>query len=218
MEIQLIRQNKKILLKSGDREVKAKGIHIFEFAKVESDQARVLQAVLDNFQIQRKRLFLEYQGNPPEKLLNDLHAAYSYYKALFLKKFKTREIVKENMTTTVGRSVLCQRLAGINTYSANVNYTALGTDATAPTVSQTQLVAETYRKALSSGTFLNNIAYLETFFTASEVSGAFNEFANFIDGTGSANTGQMFNRFTQAVIKSLVETLNVSSQITINDN
>ncbi len=132
-------------------------------------------------------------------------------------KFKVRESIIENITTTVGRSVLAQRLSGTTTYTGTVNYTALGTSSTAPAVSDTQLGTETYRKALSSGTYSNNIAYLETFFTSTEVTGSFEEYGMFIDGTGSANSGQLFNRFTESNSKSNVETLNVQSHVTLSD-
>jgi hypothetical protein len=84
-------------------------------------------------------------------------------------------------------------------------------------VGNTQLGTEVYRKALSSGTYLNNVAYIETFFTAAEVTGTFEEYGMFIDGTGAANSGQLFNRFTSTNIKSATETMNVQSIVTFND-
>ena len=131
--------------------------------------------------------------------------------------FKKREVVIENVTTTVGRSVLAQRLGGDTTYTGTVNYTALGTDNTAAVVADATLGTETYRKALTSGTDAANVSYLETLFTAAEVNGTFEEYGMFIDGNGSADTGQLFNRFVQSVTKSAIETLNVQSIITFND-
>lgn len=131
--------------------------------------------------------------------------------------FKLREVVIENITTTVGRAVLAQRLGGDTTYTGTVNYTALGSNNTAAVVGDATLGTEVYRKALSSGTDASNISYLETFFTAAETSGTYEEYGMFIDGTGSANTGQLFNRFVSTIVKSVTETLNVQSVITIND-
>lgn len=128
-----------------------------------------------------------------------------------------RQTCVENVTCTVGRSVLMQRLAGITTYSGTVSHGLLGTSATAPTIGDTQLGAETYRKALSDGTFASNVAYLENFYTTTEVNGTFEEYGFVIDGTGTANTGQLFNRFTTTTVKSALESLNVQSTITCND-
>lgn len=186
------------------------GIHTFSFYDVTNQKAKDLENKIVELSLKKpflktakenKKHWIEYNN-----LLEDLE------------RYKSKDsITIKNITTTVGRSVLAQRLGGTTTYTGTVNYTALGTGNTAPTVADSTLETETYRKALSSGTFSNNIAYLETFFTAAEVSGTFEEYGMFIDGTGTADTGQLFNRFTSSVTKSGTETLNVQSVITIND-
>lgn len=193
----------------------AKGVHIFSLCKADNYIAQSLETLIENVRIQRLKA-LE-SGTLTETLSKKLWDQYQYFIKKLHKDFLVNQFVIENITTTVGRAVLAKRLAGINTYSGNVSHTALGTSATAPSVADTQLGTETYRKALSSGTSSNNISYLETFFTAAEVNGTFEEYGNFIDGSGSANSGQLFNRFTQTVAKSNVETLNVQSIITLND-
>lgn len=152
-----------------------------------------------------------------EKAMHGCWEEYKYLIGQLNKGFLKNEIVVENITTTVGRTVSARRLSGSNTYSGNISHTALGTSNTAAVVGDSQLGTETYRKALSSGTFANNIAYIETFFTAAEVNGTFQEYGNFIDGSGTVNSGQLFNRFTQTVVKSVTETLNVQSTVTFND-
>lgn len=150
------------------------------------------------------------------KILRDLWAEYNRLVQELIYRFGSRVVYAENLTTDVGRSALMARLSGTTTYTGTVNYGALGTSSTSPVVGNTTLGAETYRKALSSGTFLSNVAYLENFYTTTEVTGTFQEYGFFIDGTGSANTGQLWNRFTSTVVKSNVETLNVQSTITCN--
>lgn len=152
-----------------------------------------------------------------KKKLQSLWEEYRTFVERLESKFEKRQIVVENITTTVGRSVLAQRLGGDTTYTGTVNYTALGSDNTAPVVGDATLGTEVYRKALSSGTDSSNIAYLETFYTASETTGTYEEYGMFIDGTGSADTGQLFNRFVSSITKSGTETLNVQSIITFND-
>ncbi len=145
-------------------------------------------------------------GNEASELIAELN-----------ERFQKRELLVENITTTIGRAAIASRLAGSSTYTGMVNYTALGTSSTAAAVGDTTLGAEVYRKALSSGTSVSNIAYLETFFTATETSGTYQEYGMFMDGTSVADSGQMVNRFTQALTKSTSETLNVKSVITLND-
>jgi hypothetical protein len=201
-------------LKLGDK-FSAKGLHIFSLCKADHPVAQAIEGFIENVRIRREEFLL--LDTLTEKVSKDLSTEYQYWIKKLHERFLVKQFVVENITTTVGRAVLAKRLAGINTYSGNVSHTALGSSATAPSVADVQLGTEVYRKALSSGTSSNNISYLETFFTAAEVNGTFEEYGNFIDGSGSANSGQLFNRFTQTVAKSNVETLNVQSIITLND-
>jgi len=194
---------------------KAKGTHILELCKCETAEAFGLQELLEGVRMKREAAIKA--GVATRELLKNLYDEYKFYLAMLHKKYKTQELIIENVTTTVGRAVLAQRLGGDTTYTGTVNYTALGDDNTAAAVGDATLGNETYRKAISSGTDSNNIAYLETFFTASEVTGTFEEYGMFIDGTGTADTGQLFNRFTSSITKSGTETLNVQSIITFND-
>lgn len=197
--------------------VKAKGIHILTICDATSVKAQDLQHKIEQVSLQRQYV-LKWKDELLKAVeLRKLWTEYKYLVEELHKFFKVRESVVHNVTTTNGRSVLVQRLAGVNTYSGNVSHTALGSNNTAPTVGDTTLVTETYRKALSSGTFLNNVGHLETFYSATEVSGTFEEYGMFIDGSAAVDSGQLFNRFTETKVKSLTETLNVNSQITLSD-
>lgn len=122
-----------------------------------------------------------------------------------------------NLITTRGRAVLAERLAGGTTYSGEINYGALGDGVSpVPANNSTQLVNEVYRKLASSQTFDNNICYVDFFYDATEVSGTFTEFGNFIDGAAGANTGRIWSFIaTGGWTKSLTESLFVSCQYTI---
>lgn len=129
-----------------------------------------------------------------------------------------REFSVNNIIPTAGRAVIARWLTGDNTYDADVgaNYGSLGDDNTAPTNSDTTLGNEIYRKATSSAAVASNVAYLSNFYTASEVSGLIEEAAWHIDGTGSADTGQLLSHFlTGTINKATTETLTVESAITI---
>ena len=178
------------------------------------------------FQSKKRRLSIEQENlleqiatisGKSKRFLHELWEDYRYHVERLERKFKKRDLILENVTTTIGRGVLAQRLGGDTTYTGTVNYTALGSDNTAADVSDATLGTEVYRKAISSGTDAANIAYLETFFSASETSGTYEEYGNFIDGAAGADTGQLFNRFVSSITKSLTETLNVQSIITFND-
>src|SRR5574343_1548550 len=101
--------------------------------------------------------------------------------------------IVKNIVVRAGRTVIAQRLAGTTTYSLTVNYGALGSSSTTPASTDTQLGSElaSGRVAVTSQTYVNNIAYLSFFFPAG-TSLTYAEFGNFIDGTASPNTGQLF--------------------------
>lgn len=199
-----------------------KGVHIFSLCDMRSTRAQTLSEKIEavareHLDLVRLRDLKLRTAEELERLFNEHWKKYHYFLQQLNSGFLLRRFVVENITTTAGRTVIAQRLSGTTTYTGIVNYGAVGTGTTAPAVGQTQLVAETYRKGLSSGTNAANIAYLENFYNATEVTGTLEEFAFFIDGTGSANTGQMFNRFTQTIVKSNTESLNVQSSVTVND-
>jgi|CXWL01.1.fsa_nt_gi glucose/arabinose dehydrogenase len=122
-----------------------------------------------------------------------------------------------NLAPTVGRSVLAQRLAGTLTYTGTINYGAIGSSSTAPTNGDTQLGTEVYRQTTSSATYVNNIAYLSIFIAAGTATGTHYEGGLFIDGTGAANSGQLFSHviFSPAITKSALNSLTLDVSITI---
>lgn len=125
---------------------------------------------------------------------------------------------KHNIVVTAGRNVLARRLAGNTTYTGAINYGALGTQASpSPANGSTQLGTESYRKLASSLSYAANVAYVDFFYAAADCNGTYTEFGNFIDGTGTANSGQLFSYIaTGGWTKSSVQSLFVSCQYTIN--
>ena len=124
---------------------------------------------------------------------------------------------QHNLITTAGRAVLCNLLAGNTTYSGQINYGLLGTGTPNVVNGATQLVTEAYRKTFSSHTSSGNIAYIDFFFAATDWNGTATEFGNVIDGTASANTGQLFSYIaTGGWVKTALQSLFISCQYTIN--
>lgn len=196
-------------------QVTTKGVHILSVCDATSDKAQMLQGWIEDVRIRRQKLIELKLAS--EKALRELWLEYNAYIQELHRLFLKKQFVVENITTTEGRNVFARLLSGDNTYSGNVSHTALGSSNTAPAITDVQLGTEVYRKALSSGTYSSNISYLETFYTATETSGTYEEYGNFIAGTGTVNSGQIFNRFTQTIAKSVTETLNVQSQVTWAD-
>lgn len=131
-----------------------------------------------------------------------------------------RQYVQENLIPTVGRNNVAKALAGelATIEEAEINFTSLGTDGTAPTNSDTQLIAEAFRKAVASTTTSGNQLFVTAFYTAPEVSGTFAEAGLHINGTITPNSGILFSRvtFSPAITKSVSETLTVDYVVTIN--
>ncbi len=125
----------------------------------------------------------------------------------------------ENLIPTSGRNNVAKALAGdlAAISEAEINFTSLGTDATAPTNGDTTLGTETFRKAVASTTSSSNQLFVTAFYTAPEVSGTFSEAGLHIDATGAVDSGILFSRvvFSPAVTKSLSETLTVDYTVTI---
>lgn len=198
------------------------GLHIISKVDLSSKEAQSLDKKLGSFAQSRMELIKDHvlgliDNRELGKLLHKHWEEYKYHLAILNKNFLLEQKVIHNITATVGRSVLMQRLAGTTTYTGTANYCALGDDNTAPSVGDTTLNNETYRKATSSATFLSNVAYLETYLTQTEVTGSFEEFGYFIDGGAGVDSGQLFNHFLYSITKSAVEGLNVQSIITAND-
>lgn len=133
------------------------------------------------------------------------------------RSFTAREHQKTNLIATAGRSALAQRLANTTTYTGIINYGTLGTGTNAPANGDTQLQTEVFRKVTASTSYTTNVAFIDFFYSKSDTNGTYQEFGTVIDGTGSANTGQLFTRaLTGGWTKTSSESMTVSAQYTIS--
>lgn len=181
---------------------KIKGIHTARFYDMRTPAAQEIESkILSNLALPRTQ----------ESMATYRELAAS------LSPFMTREVVIENLITTVGRSVLAQRLAGVTTYTGIINYGALGSSATAVANSDTQLTAEVFRKVTASASYTTNVAFIDFFYSKTDTNGTYNEFGTFIDGAAGANTGQIFTHaLTGGWVKTSSESMTVSCQYTIS--
>lgn len=131
--------------------------------------------------------------------------------------FLVREYKVTNLITTVGRSVVAQRLANDTTYTGVINYGALGSSATAVANGDTTMTTEVFRKVVASASDTTNQAFIDFFYSKTDTNGTYEEFGTFIDGTASVDTGQMFTHaLTGGWVKSASESMTVSCQYTIS--
>ncbi len=184
--------------------LKTRGDVTYTVCDITSKKAKKLQAkivdAIDN----------KYDWKLYRKLVAELH-----------EKFKVRQFEFHNAVVVAGRAVLARLLAGDATYSGEINYCALGDYTATATGTDTELGNEKYRKLISSQTSADNVAYISTFFTATEVDGTFEEVGHFIDGTGTKDSGQLFSRISSPntaelpVVKSNTESLTIDYKVVL---
>lgn len=101
-----------------------------------------------------------------------------------------------------------------------INYGAIGTNATAPATTDTQLGTESARTTVAYGiNSANTEAQLQFFFADAVLSNTtYREFGTFIGGTASANSGSIFNHalFTTPYVKAAGTDTTVEVDITFS--
>lgn len=139
-----------------------------------------------------------------------------------VEKYLVGEWTFKNLVVNDGLEAIADVLAGQGTYTGIINYGAVGTGTTAATATETDLVAEVARTTVAT-TDVSSIAtgqiVLSFFFTQASFTNAnIKEWGLFIDGTASADSGQMFSRtlFNTTISKAANETLTVDSTINVN--
>lgn len=135
---------------------------------------------------------------------------------------KTGEIKRiqtyKNIIPTVSRTQMTKALAADLSAIADIeiNFHELGTGATAPANGDTGLETPdaSTRGIISSTASSANQLNIVAFFSAGIAVGTFLEFGTFMNGTGTSNSGTLFNRVAISVTVSAVETLTVDGTIT----
>jgi len=111
-----------------------------------------------------------------------------------------------NLIVTAGKVLLCRMLIDDGAqWDVGLTYHAIGTDETAPSLSDTQLGAEVSRKAITAKTRSGNEINLSTFYPATDCTYAIEEAGVFGSSTASAaaNSGELFSRYLQAYDNSI---------------
>jgi hypothetical protein len=121
----------------------------------------------------------------------------------------------ENLVTTAGKTMIAKRLAG-EANDCNITYAAVGTNATVPVIADVKLGTELLRKTLTSNSYSGAIAYITSYFGASEANGALKEFGLFGEAASSTpDSGTLFNHAAINITKTSSYTMTIESTITI---
>jgi hypothetical protein len=154
------------------------GRHLFSFYNMTSKMAMAIEReILEHI----KKPFYSKKREHYVEMINEL-------KRLFL----VRQLLIENIVVTAGRSVIAERLANDTTYTGIINYGILGTGVTTPVNGNTQLGTEVFRKVVASQSTTDAASFIDFFISKADWAGTATEFGTVIDGTASANTGQLF--------------------------
>lgn len=134
---------------------------------------------------------------------------------------RVSEWSKNLIMNSTGRGIqmLMERLSGSTTYTGIINYGGIGSSATAPAITDTQLTAEVARATTATATLSGNILTCKFFFAdANLANGTYREFGMFVDGTASANSGRLFNHslFGTAHTKATGEDTTVQVDVTFS--
>lgn len=142
-------------------------------------------------------------------------AALAYHHA----RYMTRQVRVANLVVDDGLNLLAQAIIGT---SMEINFVALGDNATAAVAGDTQLQNETSRKAPSSTTSSGASAFVSTFFTATEAVDTHEEVGHFSGATSTANSGTLFSRIASPdtselpVTKTNTDSLTIDYKVTIS--
>lgn len=118
-------------------------------------------------------------------------------------------------------SILRNSLASLISWTTvtptfKANYIALWADSTAPTNADVQLGNETYRGAITNRYSIENVAYLDKFFSTPEVAWqTFLEIWVFVDGSNTPNSWFLLSRININETMWPSETLSINATFTI---
>lgn len=141
--------------------------------------------------------------------------ALQTYQGHFLPELSVYEC--HNIIPSVLRYQLATLLTGTTPATTfNANYVALGNGSGTPQPTDVKLVNETKRGTFTNRYRIDETAYLDKFFSTTEVQGmTFTEAGVFCDGTATTDSGFLLSRIEMNESVSANETLTINAAITI---
>lgn len=155
----------------------------------------------------RGKLLKNIQKQIPDLLRN--------YKGKHLNEIDVKK--GHNIVPAVLRNELASLISGNTvTPTFKANYIAIWTGSTTPANTDTKLETEVLRATFTNRFSVDNIAYLDKFFSTAEVSWlTINECGVFVDWTASADTGFLLSRILMNETMASNETLTVNATFSI---
>lgn len=193
--------------------------HIFSATLAFTEKLKAMEGVWTFYLIERpeplnseeieqyKKLEKDFGGNVPADVIEHFFGG------------AIKKIVYHNIIPTVSRQQICKALS--NNIAAvseiSVNYQELGTGTTTPANGDTglQTPSGATRKAVSSRTYSSNQLNITAFWAATEATGTWREFASFMSGSLTSNSGVIFNHAAINVTVSAAQSLTIDGTVTI---
>jgi len=159
--------------------------------------------------------FLDWRGRLLKYAQKKIPELLRDYKGPLLNQMTVWE--GHNIVPLILRSELAALISWTTvTPTFKANYMAVWTGSTTPVNSDTQLVAETLRATFENRFSVDNVAYLDKFFTSAQVWWTtISELGIFVDWTASANTGYLLSRILANEVMAATETLTINASVTI---
>lgn len=129
----------------------------------------------------------------------------------------TTRFFKKNVICVAGLSTITAKLVDDYAGTGAITHMALGSGAGTPAETDTELFTEEYRNEVAGKTYSGKVAVLTAFYTESEVDGTFTEFGNFIDGTGVADSGELWSHIAVNWVKPADESLTIQCRYTFSN-
>jgi len=132
-------------------------------------------------------------------------------------RLKKRQKIK-NLVCNAGRNAfaaIAMDGATGSGYTGQLNYLAVGTSTTAPAVTDTQLGAEVARTLEADSAQVGSVVTYDFSFGTGSANTTLREIGVFMDGTASANTGQMFDHASCDITKTSSDVLTIIFTLTI---
>lgn len=131
-----------------------------------------------------------------------------------------RKIHYSNIIPTISRAQICKAITGgiATVTEIKVTHQELGTGTTAPANGDTGLQTPTggTRKTISSMAYSSNQMNFTSFWAATEATGTWRECALFINGTGTSNSGTIFNRVAINITVGASDALTIDGTVTVS--
>jgi hypothetical protein len=131
-----------------------------------------------------------------------------------------RHVHYSNIIPTVSRQQIAKAITSNLTTLTEIEIThqELGTGTTAPANGDTGLQTPSAgtRKSISSMAYSANVMNFTSFWAATEATGTWREFCLFINGTGTSNSGTVFNRVAINITVGSSDALTIDGTVTIS--